>query len=266
MMALMSLIILVAPLVAPLGGTALTALFGWRTVFWFLSFAGLAGLALVAFVLPETRSVESRANGHGTMTGYGLLLRDRTFVGAAMMIGSSQAALFTYIAASPFVLRTAFGVEAMAYSLIYALGAVCAAVSAQFGSRLMMRFGTSSTLAGCTRIGLLCVVISLAIALLDVRSLWFLLPAVFIVFASAGIVSPVGTVLALHDHAPSAGTASALIGTVSYASGAVAAFAVTMLADGTERPMLLVMALCLCGANIGAQLALSPASRPARPA
>ena len=74
--------------------------------------------------------------------------------------------------------------------------------------------------------------------------------------ASGGFTNPNATVGALSRHGAHAGSASALMGTLQYALGAVSGLLVGALADGTARPMALLM---LLGAAVAA---LADRARP----
>ncbi len=77
--------------------------------------------------------------------------------------------------------------------------------------------------------------------------------------ASMGFTTPNATVGALSGHAGHAGSASALMGTMQFCLGAVSGLLVGVLADGTARPMALLMLLGAGGA------ALADLCRPKRP-
>jgi hypothetical protein len=69
-----------------------------------------------------------------------------------------------------------------------------------------------------------------------------LLPALFVVVASFGLVLPNATALALADHSDAAGSASALRGVVQFVCGASAAPLVGIAGTGTAVPMAVVIA------------------------
>lgn len=73
------------------------------------------------------------------------------------------------------------------------------------------------------------------------------LPALFAVVASVGLVLPNATMLALSGRPEQAGTASALLGVLQYLFGAVAASLVGAFGAGTAVPM----ATLMCGLTLG---------------
>src|SRR5699024_8550674 len=97
------LVIGIAPLLAPTIGAALAHVWGWRSVFIVLGMLGAALLVLVWKFLPETLPVDRRSTStRAVMGSYRVLLADRRFLAYALLPGLTMAALFAYVAGSPF--------------------------------------------------------------------------------------------------------------------------------------------------------------------
>jgi DHA1 family bicyclomycin/chloramphenicol resistance-like MFS transporter len=69
-----------------------------------------------------------------------------------------------------------------------------------------------------------------------------ILPSLFIVVSSVGVVATTGTSMALQNYGQSAGSASALLGLLSYIIGGLAAPLVGLGGSGTAVPMGIVIA------------------------
>jgi len=80
----------------------------------------------------------------------------------------------------------------------------------------------------------------------------------FVSNAALGLVVPATMVLALEEHGPIAGTASALGGTLHMVTGAVAIVLVSQVFDGTALPMVAAIALCATGAFVVSVVTLRP--------
>ena len=142
LMATTMLVFSVSPILAPLAGSTLTAFFSWRVIFWAIAAIGLAGLAVVVFLLPETHKPgEERRGLAQAFATYGRLLKDRRFLGLAFIGGFSQASFFAYLAGSSVIFIEHFGLSPSAYSMIFASNAIAFIGSAQFNSIFMRRFG-----------------------------------------------------------------------------------------------------------------------------
>lgn len=232
----------VAPVLAPLIGGQLVRFTSWRGVFVVLTVVGALLLAAAAFGLPETRPPETRTPGslRATMRTYRGLLADRVFVGHVLAGGLGFAAMFAYISGSSFVLQDVYGLSAQYFSLVFAANAVGIVVVGQINGRLVSRFpprtllfvGLSVTLtAAC---GLLA-------AVLVGAGLAAILPTLFLVVASVGMVLPNATALALADYPETAGSASALFGVGQFVIGGISAPLVGLGGSGSALPMTIVI-------------------------
>jgi DHA1 family bicyclomycin/chloramphenicol resistance-like MFS transporter len=246
LMATTMLVFSVSPILAPLAGSTLTEFFSWRIIFWAIAAIGVGGLAVVLFLLPETQKASAGKKGvaHAFAT-YRNLLKDRHFLGLAFIGGFSQASFFSYLAGSSVIFIEHFGLSPSAYSLIFASNAIAFIGSAQFNSFFMRRFGAERVVrtaitgfAGLTSLLFVLTVIGVDNAYV----LWGLL---FLSFGCLGYVIPSTAVLALENHGPIAGTASALMGTLQLSTGAVMIVLVSALYNGTSLSM--VGAIVFCG-------------------
>ncbi|MFB7146030.1 multidrug effflux MFS transporter [Agrobacterium deltaense] len=261
MMSLMVLVVSIGPLVSPMAGTALVGAYGWTSIFWSLTVAGVVALALVFTQVPETLPVASRISVVATLRSYGLLLRDRGFICAALMIGLAQATFFAYVSGSPFVFVTIYELTPLQFSMVFGFAAVVWSGSAQLSGPLMDRVGAAPVLSYCVSANAILTSALLVVGLLDPGGMLVLVVGVAIVFFSLGILVPVGTVMALHAHGAVAGSAAAILGTAGFAAGALASFLVAATADGTELSMVGTMTACALLSAAAASVALK--SRPA---
>lgn len=250
LMSLLMLVFSVSPLLAPLVGSGVIAVVGWRGVFWLVALAAVAGLVLVQRALRETRPAEQRLDsGWGSaFTGYLALLRDWHYLGLVGIGGCAMAGFFVYLAGSPFVLINHYGLSPVEYSVAFSVNAAAFFASAQMTARLGRRFGlvpvvkVAVTGAGAVMVALL------AHYLLGGDRLAVLLVLYFLASALMGLVIPTTSVLALEEHGAIAGTASALMGTLHMLIGTVAMAVAGHFATGHPLPMVIGMA---AGALLG---------------
>ncbi|MDA8447382.1 multidrug effflux MFS transporter [Paracidovorax valerianellae] len=266
LMSLLMLVFSVSPILAPLAGSAVIALTGWRGVFWAVAVAAVAGLALVYGALRETRPAADRVESSlgGALRAYGLLLRDWHYLGLVFIGGCAMAGFFVYLAGSPFVLINHYGLTPTQYSLAFSLNAAAFIGSSQFTGMLGERFGlvplvkTAASASGVIMVALL------GYYLMGGDQLAVLIALYFVSSAFMGLVIPTTSVLALEKHGAIAGTASALLGTLQMLSGAAAMGIVGLFANGEPLPMVIGMT---AGALVGVALAWitlagSPGPRP----
>ena len=203
-MALVMLVFSVSPILAPLTGSGLIVVFGWRAVFAAVTVAALAGLVLIAGWLPETRPPEDRirVTPGQVLTSFGLLLRDPHFMGVTFIGGLGMASFFAFLASSSFVYIGHFGLTPIQYSVCFALNAIGFIGASQFAAFLGTRFGTGRTILGAVWVYAAFAVLLLAVTIAGSDSLVVLIALLFCTFAALGLVIPSAMVLSLEAHGP----------------------------------------------------------------
>jgi DHA1 family bicyclomycin/chloramphenicol resistance-like MFS transporter len=249
-----------APILAPVFGGQLLKVTSWRGVFVTLAAIGLV-LAVAAFVgLPETLSPERRRSDgvRATLRTMRMLVSDRAFVGYSLACGLAFAAMFSYIAGSPFVLEDVYGISPQVFSAVFAVNACGIVAASQLNRWLLGRFGLRTLLAAGLSFTAGGGMALLAVVAIGGLSVWFVLVPLFFVVASIGVVMPNATALALADHPDVAGSASALVGVLQFAVGAAAAPLVGVAGNHTALPMAVMIAVLGLG-GISAMLLLTRA-------
>ena len=99
-------------------------------------------------------------------------------------------------------------------------------------------------------------VVLLAVTASGVDRLDVLAALLFVGYGFLGLVIPTTSVLAMEEHGEIAGTASALMGTLHFATGAVAMAVAGLFFDGTPLPMVAAIAGCAVIAFTLAQITL----------
>lgn len=247
-----------APILAPLIGGQLTRVTSWRGVFVVLSLIGVALLLAALLGLHETLPKEARHNaregvgnsgGNGlaaTLRTFGVLSRDRRFMGFILTGGFAFAALFSYISGSPFVLEKIHGLSAQTFSYIFGLNSLGIMLVGTVSSRLVGRVPAERLLAAGLAMSFGGGMLLLLVTAVFHGNLAGTLVALFFVVSSIGLIMPQVTALALSGYAPAvAGAASAMIGTGQFLFGALFAPLVGLGSKTTGMPMAVVIAgLC----------------------
>ncbi|UFJ42251.1 multidrug effflux MFS transporter [Brevibacillus humidisoli] len=238
-----------APILAPIAGGQLMQITSWPGVFVILSVWGMVMLLAVLFGLPETLPVERRSKGgiKNTLNTFRSLLRDRVFMGYACSQGLVIAAMFAYISGSPFVIQNLFGASPQLYSLFFAINGLGIIIASQLTGRLAGRVDETKLLISGLVIAALGAT-GLLIMILSGGGLYTILPPLFLVVSSVGIVSTTTFSLAMQNQGQSAGSASALLGLMSFIAGGLAAPLVGLGGSDTAIPMGVVIAVADLGA------------------
>ena len=210
----------IAPIVAPIIGGQLLRWTSWRGLFLALTALGVALLVATHLVLPETLPPDRRRRGGlaDTARAFRGLLTDRAFLGYALAGGLVFSAMFAYISGSSFVLQAQYHLSPQAYSAVFAGNALGIVAAGQVGTRLVGRVAPRRLLAAGLLLAALGGLALLGAALAG-AGLVGILPPLFLLVSSVGLVGPNATALALAAHPNAAGTASALLGTLQFVLG-----------------------------------------------
>lgn len=257
---LLTLVTGLAPVLAPLVGAQLLQAWGWRAVFVATSVLSALVLAAGAGSLPESHPSHLRQERSWRRAGpvYGRLLRDRSLLGPVLANALSFAVMFAYIAGSPFVLQSLYGLGAGQYSLVFAVNAcglvAAAGVSGVFVGRLGARSLLRAGVTGSAAASVVLLVLALAGA-----GLWPVLAALFVAIAHVGLVLPNAPALVLRQRGSHAGAAAALLGCGQFLLGGLAAPLVGLSDAHDAVPMATVMA-ALALAALVVFVTLTPAA------
>ncbi|HLO77360.1 MAG TPA: Bcr/CflA family multidrug efflux MFS transporter [Magnetospirillum sp.] len=238
-----------APILAPVLGAQVLRVVSWHGIFVVLAGAGVALIAAMARLLPETLPPESRrpSGWRSAMAAFAGVLSDRVFLGNAAVAGLSFAAMFAYIAGSPFVLQNIHGISAQDFALVFGVNALGLIGLSQINGRLVHRFGPQRLMAvGLWALAAGALFLQAVVALGG--GLAPVLAGLFVVVATQGLIAPNASALALTNHGRTAGSASALLGTLRFVGGALAAPLVGLAGESTALPMAAVIAVCALGA------------------
>jgi MFS transporter, DHA1 family, multidrug resistance protein len=236
----------VAPIVAPvLGGILLVWTGSWPVMFHLLAAINAALALAIWFVVPESLPAEERHSGGLRQTGRAFrdLVRDRVFVGYALTVAFAYASLFGYISGSSFALQEHYGLSATQFSAVFALNAAGMIALGLLNARLVRRFPVRRLLvlglAGSSAAAAVLVLVVTAGASLGLLAV---LPPLFLVVATRGLVSSNATVLGVERGSRAAGSASAVLGACMFGGGVLVTPLVGLGPEGSPVPMALVVA------------------------
>lgn len=217
MLSRLALVSGVAPVLAPLVGSALLLVMPWRGVFAVLAVYGAVMLISALVFLPETLP-PARRHERGATTvwqRYRSVLSDRVFIGVLIIGGMTFSGLFSYLSSSSFLFQLDYALSPQEYGLMFAVNSLGVVVGVQTASRLAARFGPQWVMAWSTAV---LVVAAAAIIVTDQLGLglWGTVVPLFVFMTACGFTFPCVQVLALDRHGKAAGTAQSIIGASNF--------------------------------------------------
>jgi DHA1 family bicyclomycin/chloramphenicol resistance-like MFS transporter len=255
-LALMNLVVVIGPGIAPLIGGAVTATLGWRAIFFLLAALGAVNFAFTWFLLPETRPPGRTSHFSQLMHDYGRLLKTPTFLGYTLGGGCATTAMYGFVAASPFIYSHQLGrpdYEVGIYLAIQFTGIWFGSITA---ARIISRFAIHRLAIGANLVSVAAACVFLGAALSGHLSVPAVVIPMFFFAAGAGIASPAALTQAIGVNPNVVGSASGLYGFSQMGVGAICTAA-----TGFGKDPALAAALVLVVAGMIAQASFWMAAR-----
>ena len=207
----------IAPIISPILGSLLLEYISWKGVFVFLALIGVIVL-FFCFRLKESLSAENRLQGSifATFSTFGVIIKNRLFMSYVGIESFLLGAMFAYIAASPFILQSFYGLSAFIFSLCFGANGAALVIGANIGGKLPNRQALA--------IGVLAFVVAAlyTIAVLIIQPYWlFVEIGFFAMLLLMGITFPAISTLAMESERQYAGSASALLGFAPFFLGGI---------------------------------------------
>lgn len=201
-----------APAIAPVIGGWLHDIYGWRSVFYFLSLYGVMMLLASSLFLSETLEKSSRQSFHPlyVMGVYARTLLNIEFLMLVISLGVSFAGLFLYIAGSPTLILKLLGLQSTEFAVQFVPMTVGIIAGSFLSGRLANRWAkpTIIKLAFCVMFS--GAVINLLQANLMPPSLFSVIAPIVVYAFGVALSMPAFSILAI-DHFPgNKGAASAV--------------------------------------------------------
>lgn len=242
---LLMLVIGVSPILAPTLGGYVIDLWNWHYIFVFLTIFSSLILLGVLFFLPKSRpDVSVSLKPKPIVHGFWSVFRTRQFIVYALAGGLASSGMYAYLSGSPFVMMELYGLTEKQYGWVFALIAGGLITSSQLNNLLLRRYRSESIAKNALMIQSAVAILMFTLALANLLSLSGIIILIFCFLACQGFVFPNTSALALNPFTKSAGSASALLGTIQLSIGAISSVLVSILHNRTSIPMVTIMAVC----------------------
>ncbi|WP_102797589.1 multidrug effflux MFS transporter [Bowmanella denitrificans] len=240
-MSYVSMIMMIAPLVAPSIGSLIMHWFDWRAIF-----AALAVYAVLLLLpsfkwLPEV-ATRQRSGSWGRLffASYVEVLGNRKaqpYIATSMF---ASFAFFAYLTAVPVVYMDVFGVSKEMFGILFAAN-VIALIGGNFvNSRLVGRLGTKTMLISALSLALVSALSLVTVNMLGL-GLYATVACILPLMAGLSLTAVNSDALILIAFPHHTGTATAVIGTLRFGSGALTGPLLAVFHDGTALPFAVLM-------------------------
>lgn len=239
----MTLVMSVAPLLAPIIGGYLLVLH-WRAIFVALAAVALTTLAIAWVALPEgvPENRRQRVRAATLIRNLADFVRRRACIGGALVASFAFCGVFSYVSGSSFVLIEVFGISSAHFGYLFGLNAFGLMLGALSNARLVHRIGSRTIL----RIGTLAMLgsgtVMLAAASTNFGGVAGIVGPMVVYVMGMGMVMPNAIAAAMEPVPHMAGFASSIIGCLQTASGSLAGFLLGLAYNRSAVPMAIAVA------------------------
>ena len=250
---IISMIIMLAPLFAPVLGAGLIHWYGWESIFWFLfAFAILLFLSMW-LLIPESRASElltHKITGRQLLEKYRVFFSNKQSTILLFAISLPMSGLYVFITAASFIYMEYFGVSQMRFPLFFSANVVLNIMLSFLNTILLKKHDPEKIL----RYGLLLQLISGVILAISVLmpdpKLWSVFAGIVLYVGSLGLVFGNGTATILNHNPEVAGSANATIGIARFAISALIGSIMAMFHTGDLIPFGMVLFFCTLTGNV----------------
>lgn len=225
-LALLNLMMMVGPGLAPLLGSGLTVVFGWRSIFLLLAALGGVTLLFTWRLLPETSRPTGNISVAALVRDYALLLRSPRFMGFALGGGCATTSIYAFIAAAPFILSSQLHRSLHEVGLYLGLLMVGMSLGNALTRHLIRKVSLERLLIAANLMSMASAMALLVVTLIGALTVADVMGPMFLFALGAGASSPAALTKALGVDSTLIGSAAGLYGFTQMAVGALCTFAV----------------------------------------
>ncbi|MFD1769026.1 multidrug effflux MFS transporter [Sphingobacterium suaedae] len=240
---LLMLVIAISPILAPSAGAFLLNHLDWHYIFVSLLLIGVLILLATFFYLPESYhgNADFSLRPTAIVAKFWQVFTNKTFLSYCLVGSIASSGLYAYLAGSSFVMQQYFGLSQTEYGLAFAFVASAMIVATQI-NRVILKRWTSPQISKIANIWQSVIALIMIVCLFtDALNFTGLLALIFCYLLGHGFIFPNTSAMALSPFKILAGSASALLGCVQMAIGALTSGLVSFFHNDTPYPMVIVM-------------------------
>lgn len=252
-----SLIMMLAPLIAPSIGSGILYFSHWHSIFFVIFCYSIILLFFIWKYLPEPTIVKAEIPVT-FFDGYKTVFAERNVRPLIVTIMFSAFSFFCYLTVVPFVYIKYFGVSEQLFSLLFAINIGTLMLSSFINARYVTRYG-SSHMARAALLTAFVLALLLCAANILHLNIFFTVITLAPLMGCLTMISTNTDAMIILKFPHHSGTASAVTGTLRYGCGALAGPILALTYTGTSVPFTVLMLAGVVGMVV-CQLWAKPAS------
>ncbi len=244
LMSAMIMIFTATPMLAPIIGSYLTSLYGWRANYIAMALFGFLMILCINTVLRETHTPTRE---HHIARQLVLNLREffshRQSVFGSLLVMLAAVGFISMITTSSALIIDIFGVPVQYFGFVFAITGIGILIGSTLNRILLRRHSTlQMTGVGAAVTGIAAIQL-FTIAWLGQAPLWWIWGNAVLFMFGMGFLLPNATSLALDPVPGIAGTASSLVTALQNLAGSIGSFAAALIYDGSVSRIVIILGL-----------------------
>ena len=245
---LLTLVMGVAPIIAPTLGGFILKVFGWRHIFSTLFIYNIILILSVIFALPETKQPNPSVKKSEAFHVYILVSKKQGFLRTTLIRSLGNAGMFVYITAAPFVFMNYFHLSSMSFGILFGAIALALMLGNIVSSIIAKKISYERIFFISVKILFLFSILLGIIGLLiycgipQNQLVIVLIPLIGYMFLM-GAVLPCSATITLYSQGENTGAASSFLGCITFIFSFISSSIISLFPKGL-MPMTLGISIC----------------------
>ncbi len=248
MFALIGIIMMAAPLLAPMVGSVMQMLGGWRSVFVFLLVYSVVVFALYWRFLPKHKTAEPLPPHllRNLAQRYARVFQTRSALGFLFFQAASFSSMLIFLTESPFVYMQLYELSPHQYAWAFGCNIITMAIFNRITAWRLKRDSSSQQilLMGMSIQLIANLSLFMSVLIWSLPPLWLLIMLIMTSVGTQGLIVANTQALFMSDFKQDGGSANAILMSCQSLIGAAIGFLVTLLHNGTAMVMPTMMLIC----------------------
>ena len=251
---IIGMIMMLAPLFAPVIGGALLVLFNWQSIFYFMMLFAIVVFTVFYLFMPESRDkilITRKITVNQFVGNYKIFFSNKRAIFMLLTVSSAVAGLFTFLTGSSFMYIEYFGIDQDIFPILFASNIISNIILSLYSTKLLKKYEPDKILSFGLALQFLAGFLFLATVLFsDTPSFWIVFFSIVLYIGSLGLIFGNSTAIILNLLPQISGSANALIGVSRFSFSFITGSLLAVFHSGDLVPMSIVMFSCTAIANL----------------
>ncbi|MCK3658466.1 Bcr/CflA family multidrug efflux transporter [Pasteurellaceae bacterium Pebbles2] len=246
MMSIITLILMIAPLLAPIIGGYIVKHFHWTVIFYIIAIVGLLSTLLVSFIIPETHQKQNRIPLRLNIIARNFITvwKQKEVLGYMISSGLGFGGMFIFLTIGTIVYIDLYGIAVDHFGYFFMLNIAIMTLGSFINGRVVHKVGAEKMLQIGLSIQFIAGIWLILVALFDL-GFWAMAIGIAFFVGQNALISSNAMASILEKFPTMAGTANSLAGSVRFGLGAFISSLVALMKIDSAAPMLYSMGACV---------------------